>query len=232
MPTQAPPDYGYPPPPGSYPPGRPPTPKRDAARRAKVIDYGLKGLGLLGVALVSGFLWYLIRNNPAPTGPSQASPPTQQVGVYQFQPYQPAATETDCAGHSTNDVKTYLEQHPCVSLTRSLYTTNLTNGQKVVTSVAVVRMDGVVTAKALQKVSDGNGTGHVKDLVEDGVVIPGGPKTLQVGGYFSAVHGVRVVVVETEFVDGNLDSGGNLATSNRALRAVSQDAAKQGIGLG
>jgi hypothetical protein len=236
MPTQAPPDYGYPPPAGPYPPGRPPTgrpPKQgDAARRAKLIDYGLKGLGLLGVALVSGFLWFLIRNNPAPTGPSTAAPPTQQVGIYQFQPYQPAATETDCVGHSTNVVKTFLQQHTCVSLTRSLYTTNLVNGQKVITSVAVVRMDGAVMAKALQKVSDGNGTGHVKDLVEDGVVIPGGPNSLQDGGYFSAVRGARVVIVETEFVDGNLDNQSSLTTSNRALRAVSQDAAKQGIGLG
>ncbi len=220
MPTQAPP---------SYPPVGPP---RDTERRAKLIDYALKGLGLLGVALVSGLLWYLIRNNPAPTGAAQTPPPSQTVGVYQFQPYHGIATETDCAAHSTDRVKAFFQQHPCVTLTRSLYTTSLTNSQKVITSIAVVRMDNAAGAKLLQQVSDENGSGHVKDLVEDGVVIPGGPNALQDAGYYSVVRGSRVIVVMTEYVDGTLDTHGNLTSTNRTLRAVSQDAVKQGIGLG
>lgn len=230
MPTQAPPEYGYPPvgPPPQHSPQQP----RDPERRAKVIDYGLKGLGLLGVALVSGLAWYLIRNNPAPQGGSVAQPPSQPVGVYQFQPYQPATAVTDCVAHATNRVQAYLEQHGCVSLTRSLYTTSLPNSEKVVTSVAVVRMDSAAAAKGLQSISDLNGTGHVKDLAEDGVVIPGGPASLQDGGYFSAVRGNRVVIVETEYVDATQDTKGNLTSSNKTLRAVSQDAEKQGIGLG
>jgi hypothetical protein len=228
MPTQAPLDYGYPP---AGPPQRAQQPPNDRERRAKIIDYGLKGLGLLGVALVSGLLWYLIRNNPAPAGSAAAPPPSQTAGLYQFQPYQPATTESDCAAHATNRVKIYLQQHPCVSLTRSLYTTSLPDSQKVVTSIAVVRMDTAAAAKGLQQESDGNGTGHVKDLVEDGVVIPGGPKALQDGGYYSAVRGNRVIIAETEYVDGGQDSPANLNNNNHALLGVSQDAVHQGIGL-
>jgi hypothetical protein len=228
MPTQAPPEYGYPP---VGPPQRTQQP-RDPERRAKIIDYGLKGLGLLGVALVSGLLWYLIRNNPAPAGGAAAPPPSQTAGLYQFPPYQPAATESDCAGHATNKVRFYLQQHPCVSLTRSLYTTSLADSQKVVTSIAVVRMDTAAAARGLQQESDGNGTGHVKDLVEDGVVIPGGPKSLQDGGYYSAVRGNRVIIAETEYVDGTQDTPSNLNSNNHMLLGVSQDAVKQGIGLG
>jgi hypothetical protein len=95
-------------------------------------------------------------------------------------------------------------------------------------------MDNAADAKALQQVSDGNGTGHVKDLVEDGVVIPSGPNSLQNGGYFSAVRGSRVLIVMTEYVDGTQDTTSNLdsADNSRTLRGVSQDAARQGIGLG
>jgi hypothetical protein len=195
-----------------------------------VLDYGLKGLGLLGVALVSGLLWYLINNNPAPTGNALTTPPSQTSGIYQFQPYHGATTETDCVAHATDHVQKFLQQHSCVSLIRSLYTTSLDDSRKVITSVVIVRMNSSADAVGLRAVSDRNGTGHVKDLVEDGVVIPGGPNALQDGGYFSAVHDDRVVIVETEFVDAGQDTGGNLTSSNHALRAVSQDAAKQGLG--
>jgi hypothetical protein len=225
--TQGPHDYRYPPPSGP----RRPDPGNGREPRGKGMDYALKGLGLLGVALVSGLLWYLVRNNPAPTGQALTTPSTQPAGVYQFQPYHGATTESVCSAHSTDRVKTFFVQHPCQSLVRSLYTTTLVNSQKVVTSVAVVRMDSAATARALRTVSDGNGTGHVMDLVEDGVVIPGGPSGLQDGGYYSTVKGNRVIIVMTEFVDGALDHGDTLKSADSSLRAVSRDAAAQGIGM-
>jgi hypothetical protein len=225
--TQAPHDYRYPPPSGQRQPG----PGNDRGSRGKGMDYALKGLGLLGVALVSGLLWYLIRNNPAPSGPALTTPSTQPTGLYQFQPYHGATTETDCSAHSTDRVQKFFVQHPCQSLVRSLYTTTLTNSQKVVTSVAVVRMDSTSTARSMRAISDGTATGHVKDLVEDGVVIPGGPSELQDGGYYSTVKGNRVIIVMTEFVDGALDHGDTLKSADSSLRAVSRDAAAQGIGM-
>jgi hypothetical protein len=198
--------------------------------RSKLLDYTLKGLGLVGVALVAGFLWFLIRNNPAPQAPVQTAPATTQAGLYAFQAYSNATTVTNCADHATDKVQNYLAANPCVSLTRSLFTASMANGQKVVTSVAVVRMDSAATAAALRQISDGNGTGHVKDLVEDGVVIPNGPSSLQDAGYYSKVRGARLIIVMTEYVDGSADTAGNLNANDNALRGVSADAAKQGLG--
>jgi hypothetical protein len=215
------------------PPGRPtggPGPARPRADRSKLLDYSLKCLGLVGVALIAGFLWFLIRNNPAQPAQVQSTPPSTTAGVYAFQAFHGATDETDCAGHSKGLVRNYLAGHSCAGLTRSLYTASLTNGQKVVTSVAVAQMESPSSAAALKKISDENGSGHIKDLVEDGVVIPGGPADLQEAGYYSMVKGSRLIVVMTEYVDGSMDTGANLTSSDTALKAVSQDAANQGIG--
>ncbi|HEX5114563.1 MAG TPA: hypothetical protein VFW65_05115 [Pseudonocardiaceae bacterium] len=199
--------------------------------RSKLLDYTLKGLGLIGVALVSGFLWYLIRNNPAQQPVAHPAPPASSAGLYAFSPYTPPSTVTNCADHASADVHRFLESNPCVSLRRSLFTASLPDNDKVITSVAVVRMPTATAAAQLRKVSDGNGTGHVHDLVEDGVVVPNGPKNLQDAGYFSQQRGARVIIVMTEFVDGTKDGAG-LSASDHTLRGVSADAAKQGIGLG
>lgn len=198
--------------------------------RTKLVDYTLKCLGLVGVALASGFLWYLIRNNPAQEPLTHPAPPSSPAGVYAFQPYSNPSTVTDCVPHASNDVLRYLESNPCVSLRRSLFTTTLAGNTKVITSVAVVRMPTATAAAQLRRISDGNGTGHIKDLVEQGVVVPNGPMTLQDGGYFSELRGARVVIVMTEFVDGGKDGKDNLSANDKALRAVSKDAATQGIG--
>lgn len=198
--------------------------------RTKLVDYTLKGLGLVGVALVSGFLWYLIRNDPAQQQATHTSPPPAPTGLYAFQPFTNPSSLTNCAAHATHDVQRYLESNPCVSLRRSLFTASLVDGDKVITSVAVVRMPSSAEASELRRISDGNGTGHINDLVEDGVVVPDGPTSLQNAGYYSTQHGARVVIVMTEFVDGNKDDHDNLSANDHTLRAVSADAAKQGIG--
>jgi hypothetical protein len=227
-------EYQQYPPPGRPTGGRGPSgpggPQRPGADRSKLLDYSLKCLGLVGVALIAGFLWFLIRNNPAQPTPAQSSPPATTTGVYAFQAYHGATQETDCAGHSTGLVKNYLAGHSCSQLTRSLYTASLTNGQKVVTSVAVVQMSSAADASALKKISDKDGSGHVKDLVEDGVVIPGGPGSLQDAGYYSMTKDSRLIVVMTEYVDGSMDSASNLQSADADLKAVSKDAANQGIG--
>lgn len=200
--------------------------------RARLLDYTLKGLGLVGVALVSGFLWFLIRNNPAAPPQAHTHSSTGPAGLYAFQPYQTAQTATDCVTHSTDKVRSYLSGHPCVSLRRSLFTASLKNGQEVVTSVAVVRMASPADAAGLKAVSDRDATGHVKDLVEEGKVIPNGPTSLQNAGYRSMLRGSRVVIVMTEFVDGTLDGKSNLRAMDGLLKGVSADALKQGIGVG
>lgn len=243
MPTQAlgaqAPDHGrtsdYAPyPPEQRPrPGGPRRPRQGPKPRAKGVDYALKGLGLLGIAVVSGLLWFLIRNNPAPQ--HQADPPADPAptGKYQFDPFQPASSVTDCAAHATGAVMNYLRGSPCTSLTRSLYTTSLDNGQKVATSVAVVQMDSQNTAEGLKSVSDKDESGHVKDLIEENIAtIPGGPSSLQNAGYECSVKGDKVIIVMTEYADNSMDNTGyfNQDGHGDTLKGVSTDAINQNLG--
>lgn len=222
---------------GSYPPPKPPPSRRPGGGflrdRGKLADYTLKGLGLLGVALVSGFLWYLIRNNPATPGPPHSGQSSSTSGLYSFQAYEAPSSVTDCVGHTTDSVQAYLRAHPCTSLTRSLFTTSLASGDKVVTSVAVVQMNNATAARGLRRVSDAPNTGHIKDLVEDGTVVPGGPTSLQSAGsgYYSEVKGNDVIVVMTEYANGAMDVNSTLNANTKTLLGVSADAAKQGIGI-
>jgi hypothetical protein len=195
-----------------------------------LVDWTLKGLGLLGVALVSGFLWYLIRNNPAQPNQPQTSPPASTQGVYNFQEYASPTKVTDCAAHSTDRVKAYLSSHPCVDMQRSLFTASLPDGSKVITSIAVVQMHSAAAAQQLRSVSDASNSGHIKDLVEDGTVIPSGPTSLKDGGYFSQAKGARMILVMTEYVNVAQDTTANLNANNTLLTGVSADAAKQGTG--
>lgn len=204
-------------------------PGRLGSDRSKLVDWTLKGLGLVGVALVSGFLWYLIRNNPAQAGQTQTQT-TTTPGLYAFQQYADTATNDNCVSESTDHVKTYLSAHPCVGMTRSLFTASLTNGDKVITSIAVVKMRSSAAAHGLQSISDATGTGHIRDQVEDGFQVPGGPDSLQNGGYFSTVKGARFIVVMTEYVDNGQDTPKNLTANQSTLIGVSTDAAKQGLG--
>jgi hypothetical protein len=228
-------------PPADLPPAAPqsytsyaPAPSQPEGRsggptgRSMVMDYTLKGLGLLGVAVVSGFLWWLFRHNSAPA--AQATGTTgQNTGVYQFVAFHDPTMDSACADHATNQVQAFFRQHECAQLTRALYTTKLSDGSEVVTSVAVVKMNSAELAQQLKQYSDGTNTGHVKDLVEEGVTsIPGGPKNLENGGYGSAISGNSVTIAITEYKDRNQDSTANLNANNATLTAVSKDALRLG----
>ena len=194
------------------------------------MDYTLKGLGLFGVALVSGFVWF-VTHNQAPVQTQNAGPPTQQAGKYSFTAYVAAAQVGDCADHATNEVKSFLSSHQCVSLTRSLWTTTLPDNDKVLTSIAVVKMGSAADARQLDQISNATGSGHVEDQVEEGYPVPSGPANLQAGGYASKAYGNVDVIVMTEFFNGNEDK--NLSKQPAAkneLQAVSEDALNQKLG--
>jgi hypothetical protein len=194
------------------------------------MDYTLKGLGLFGVALVSGFLWFLTHNQ-APIQTQNTAPSNQQTGKYSFTPYVAQTVVGDCPDHATKLVKNYLQAHQCVSMTRSLWTATLPDNDKVITSVAVVKMASPAEADALDKISGASNSGHVQDQVEEGYPVPNGPGTLQDGGYASKAIGSEDVIVMTEFAKGSEDV--NLSSQTAAkneLYAVSEDALKQAIG--
>ena len=225
LPPAAPQSYtSYAPVPPGPPSGRP----GGAPGRSKVMDYTLKGLGLLGVAVLSGFLWWLFQHGGTP--PAQSTQGSgQNTGVYQFVAFHDPTMDSSCADHSTNQVQAFLKQHECVQLTRALYTTTLSDGSQVVTSVAVVKMSSASLAQQLKNYSDGTNTGHVKDLVEEGAsTIPGGPRNLENGGYSSTLSGSSVVIAITEYKDKDKDTAANLNANDATLAAVSKDALRLG----
>jgi hypothetical protein len=194
------------------------------------MDYTLKGLGLFGVALVSGFLWFLTHNQ-APVQTQNTAPSNQHTGKYSFTPFLAQAVVGDCPDHATKLVKIYLQGHQCVSLTRSVWTATLPDNDTVITSVAVVKMANSGQAAGLDKISSASASGHVQDQIEEGYPVPNGPGTLQDGGYASKAIGSEDVIVMTEFAKGAEDA--NLSSQTAAkneLYAVSQDALNQAIG--
>jgi hypothetical protein len=238
MPMQAlgapPPDLhsgGFPAQQGPRPPLGQPQPNRpNQPGRSKAMDYTLKGLGLLGVALVSGFLWWLTHNQ-APVQTQNTSQPSQHTGKYSFTPYVTQSVVGDCPNHATNQVASFLQSHQCVSLTRSLWTATLPDGDHVLTSVAVVKMSNAGAAAKLDQVSNASDSGHVKDQVEEGYPVPNGPTNLQNGGYASKAIGSEDVIVMTEFQNGAEDNGLSKQTAAKnELLAVSEDALNQAIG--
>lgn len=212
-----------------YPPSGPqPIQRRPGGGRSKTMDYTLKGLGLLGVAVVSGFLYWLFMHGSS-TSVTADNGTSQDAGAYQFVGFHGAALDSNCQAHATDQVQKFLQSHQCQLLTRSLYTTSLSDGEEVVTSVSVVKMANASQASQLKQISDGNATGHVKDLVEENVSsIPGGPTNLENGGYASEVHGNSVIIAVTEFKDKAKDTKANLKSANGSLTAVSKDALRLG----
>ena len=201
-----------------------PAPQPGPPGRSKAMEYTLKGLGLLAVAVLSGSLWYLLRNNPAPP----VTPPSgeQQSGLFTFQPYRGPSQDSNCAAHAYGQVQDYLRQHGCTQLTRSLYTTTLADGEKVITSVATIKMGTAENATGLETLARANNTGNVKDLIEDGDKVPTGPPNLRNGAFGSTTKGRSVVITLSEFLDRTMDNKD--VNNNGTLQDVSKDALRLG----
>lgn len=213
-----------------YRPGRPPWPENQqhrpdrpppiqfheeqAAGGTSALDWTLRILGLVAVAVISGFLWWFL-NNEEPTGsstgygPNTSTQPTTTDGEFEF------VMETDgpivdesCSQHSYGQIQKFLTDTPCEQLIRAVYSTEI-EGRKVFTSVSVVEMAEETEAKELRDLTDTDNTGNVSDLVREGEVRVDGLKTLSGGGgYDSAQHGTDVIIVESDY-DPSADEDGS-----------------------
>ena len=194
------------------------------------MDYTLKGLGLFGVALVSGILWFLTHNE----APVQTQNPRQQTSRPASTPSPPTwPPDRRRLRHPRHQpgVQAFLQSHQCVSLTRSLWTATLPDGDHVLTSVAVVKMPSAARPPNSTRSSSDSASGHVKDQVEEGYPVPNGPSTLEAGGYESKVDGSEDVIVVTEFLNGAEDKDlDKQQAAKKELYAVSKDALNQAIG--
>jgi hypothetical protein len=175
-------------------------PRIPAARRWP--GYVLKAVGLVAVAVLSGYFWWLGQRQPVQVEAVQQAPAANQ---FSFAMADGPVVSTNCAAKSSGAVKQWFTQHPCQRLARALFNTAYGNSP-VIVSVAVVTTSSPAEAQQLKALADRDGTGNVVDLLRDGTAhIAGAPPNLTDGKYGSAVSGNQVVLVLSEFIDQHTD---------------------------
>lgn len=181
-----------------------------------VVNYAIKGLGLVGVAVLSGLLWVAFQ--PSLVAGTPTTPPG--VPAYQFAAHA-EHRDADCGKRAYGAVAEFLAKSSCQQVVRSLHTTSTADGTKVVVSVAVVRMADSKDAVELNRLASRDKTGNIADLLRDGYTVPDGPRKLTGAGYASRVSGSVVTIVESDFfTEGRADV--------ELLKAISTDALRFG----
>ncbi|HUQ58636.1 hypothetical protein [Lentzea sp.] len=180
-----------------------------------------KALALVGVAVVSGFVWWVLQ--PSDPVDQPISQPQKTAGEFEFttvaQLPEPVK-DSDCAAHASGQTQTFLKSTPCLQLTRAFYTAKLPDGRVVYSSVSVVKMRTADEARQLRELTQKDGTGNVKDLVLDKAISVPPLTTLANGGYASEQRDQEVVIVES---DSPVKSADALA-HNKEMKKVSADA--------
>ncbi|WP_433263872.1 hypothetical protein ACQPZF_33465 [Actinosynnema sp. CS-041913] len=175
----------------------PPPPRRRRLSRGSV----LKGLGLLGVAVVSGLVWLVVMPKDTPTTtPTTTSTPAGEFTFTRSPQVPEALKDSQCASHAYGETKTFLTATPCQQLTRGLFTTTTPDGRTVYTSVSVVRMKTLDDANKLKELTTRDGTGNVNDLVKDGAVQVPGLRSLASGGFAAKQQDRDVIIIESDAV--------------------------------
>ena len=201
--------------------------------RNTTLDWGLRALGLILVAVISGLAWYYVTNDAdsRQTGGDDNGEQQTSEGVYEFTPHKMPSPETQytCPEHAYGDIKTFLETTKCERLTRQLFTTEV-EGRTVYTSVSVVTMATDGAAGELRDLTDKDGSGNVSDVVRDKVVSINGMDRLSGGeGYASKQSKRNVIIVESDFAP--KDKGSDDAADQKKLDGVCEDALRLGTTL-
>jgi hypothetical protein len=181
----------------------------------------LQGLGLVGVAVLSGLVFWAVQPAHVAGVAEVASGQVDSAGKYTFTRVAGPATDTDCAQHAFNKTQTFLKDHPCQQLIRSLYSSTLPDGTVAVVSVVDVKMPDQATAEQLRQITSSEGTGNVYDLLKDGGVTAAGMPTtsqLQDGGYAAATNANVTTIALTALVGGHPDKAKLKDISTDALR--------------
>jgi hypothetical protein len=170
---------------------------------SSALDWTLRIVGLVAVAVISGFVWWFLTNDSGdqdPTGYGNTPSEESGGGEFDFTAELDQPVEDDsCGEHAYGQIKDFLNRKPCELLTRGIYSTSI-DGRTVFTSVSVVRMADEGLAKELRDLTDTENTGNVNDLVREGEVSIDGLETLSAGGgYDSSQDGTDVVIVESDY---------------------------------
>ena len=185
-------------------------------RRNKLL---LQGLGLVGVAVLSGLVFWAVQPSHV-AGVAEAQAPQGVVaGKYTFVRVAGPATDANCAQHAFGKTQTFLQTHPCQQLVRSLYRTTTKDGTVAVVSVVDVKMPSSDATQELRTLTSQDHTGNITDLLKDGgVTATDMPTTdqLQDGGYASTTSGDVTTITLSAFVGAHQDK--------TALKDISTDA--------
>jgi hypothetical protein len=205
---------------GQVPPPPPPPRKSVWVGRA---------LALVGVAVVSGFVWWVLQ--PSDQVDQPVAQPQKTAGEFEFtsvaQLPEPVK-DSDCAAHASGQTQAFLKTTPCLQLTRAFYTAKLSDGRAVYSSVSVVRMRSAAEARQLRELTQKDGTGNVKDLVLDKAISVPPLTTLANGGYASEQRDQEVVIVESDSPTKGTDG----LAHNKEMKKVSVDAIRLASSFG
>lgn len=193
-----------------------------------VFAWILRIVGLLGVAVVSGAVWWYIQNEGTPgTGADDdgGRTPQRSEGKYEFKAeIATPRVDRECQDHAYGKTQDFFVANPCDRLTRSVFTTTADGDRTVYTSVSVVDFGSEELAVELQRLTKSDGTGNVSDLVKEKVISVDGLDGLSArGGYASQVQGGRITIVESDYDPQSSDGG-----SESELDDVSEDALRLG----
>lgn len=158
----------------------------------------LRGLGLFAVSLVSGLLWLAL----GPGGDEEeAAPPEQPPTKHDFQPVHREEAFQGCKAVSTDRIQEFFGDVECEHLTRALYTTALPGGDRALTSVVTVLMPDEESARSLDELTTRDGTGNIRDLVDDGRAGTEDMPPLGDRAYGSERQGRLVVIGDSAYFD-------------------------------
>jgi len=191
-----------------------------AAAPSKRVWVG-RALALVGVAVVSGFVWWVLQ--PSDRIDKPVATPQKSAGAYEFTtvPQLPEPVkDSDCAAHATSQTAAFLKTTPCLQLTRAFYTAKLPDGRTVYSSVSVVKMRTADEARQLRELTAKDGTGNVKDLVLDKAISVPPLTTLANGGFAAEQRDQEVVIVESD----SPSRGTDALEHNKEMKKVSADA--------
>jgi hypothetical protein len=106
--------------------------------------------------------------------------------------------ETSCANHAYGTVAGFFAAQDCLGLSRALWSADVA-GQPAVVSLSRVVMPDDASAQALIKLTDGDGTGNVNDLLREKVSYAGAPARLSNAQYASSRNAATVTIVEASW---------------------------------
>lgn len=182
----------------------------------------MRGLGLLGVSLVSGLLWLSIKPGDSGENSQEAQPTHGPQTEHSFERIRHEEGAQSCKDVATSKIREYFAETECEHLTRALYKTELPDGRRVLTSIVTVLMPEGKSARELEQLTTENNTGNIRDLVDEGRPGLGEFPALHDKAYGSGLQGRLVVIGDSAYLDGST------AKNDPQLAAITTDALKLG----